>query len=286
MRGVAHIGVLKVLEAEGYLSCVKEIAGISAGSLFGLLFCCGYSLGDIERLALQFDFAKLRTLDVDSVLQFPETYGLDSGDGLEKFISAILKHQGLSPDLTFRQLAEVRPVRLRCFATELQTARGREFSLEASPDVPVRVGIRASMSLPILYVPVPDSRAGRPESSGLLMDGGLLNNLPLAFLTPEEIQETWAVLFTTEAKGSPEPVRDIWDIARYIYDAAFLMKTRPYLEHYKDHIICVPTDEFSSVNFEITAEDRQALMDRAGAQARAFLRAWSARPPARRYSIS
>ena len=57
------------------------------------------------------------------------------------------------------------------------------------------------------------------------------------------------------------------------------------LEHYKDNIICVPTDEFSSVNFEITAEERQALMDRAGAQARAFLRAWSTRPPARRYSI-
>ena len=283
VRGVAHIGVLKVLQAEGLLGCVREIVGISAGSLFGLLVCCGYSLADAERLALQFDFGKLRTLDIDSVLKFPTTYGLDSGDGLEKFITAILKHQGLSPEITFRELAACRPIRLRCFATELQTARGREFSVQTTPDVPVRIGIRASMSLPILYVPVPDFQS---DSAALLMDGGLLNNLPLAFLTPEEIRDTWAVLFTTKPEGEAQKITDIWDVARYIYDAAFLMKTKPFLEYYSDHIICVPTHDFSSVNFEITSEQRSALIARAAEEARKFLKAGTSRPPTRRMSIS
>jgi predicted acylesterase/phospholipase RssA len=118
------------------------------------------------------------------------------------------------------------------------------------------------------------------------MDGGLLNNLPLAFLSPEEIRDTWAVLFTSKPEGDPKQVKDIWDVARYIYDAAFLMKTKPFLEHYSDHIICVPTHDFSSVNFEITPEERTALIQRAGEQAKAFLKAGTARPPTRRYSIS
>jgi len=39
-RGLAHIGVLKVLEEEGLAA--EFVAGTSVGSLIGALYCCGY----------------------------------------------------------------------------------------------------------------------------------------------------------------------------------------------------------------------------------------------------
>jgi NTE family protein len=56
----------------------------------------------------------------------------------------------------------------------------KEMSYEKTPDMSVAKAIRASMSLPILYTPVKDG-------DSLLVDGGLLHNLPLAFLKEEEI---------------------------------------------------------------------------------------------------
>ncbi len=41
-RGLAHIGVFKVLEEEGIP--VSHVAGTSAGSLMGALFCAGPDL--------------------------------------------------------------------------------------------------------------------------------------------------------------------------------------------------------------------------------------------------
>lgn len=289
MRGVAHVGVFQELAAQGLLGCVKEVVGISAGSLFGLFWVLGYSLADCERLALEFDFTRLRTIDVDKILDFPFTFGLDSGEGLERLIRSLLRHQSFSEDLTFAELAAARPVALRCFATELQTGRVREFSAAKTPDVPVRVGLRASMSLPILYTPV---AAPEPDVQTLLVDGGLLNNLPLAFLTPEEIAETWAVLFVAgggAAASQSRPVDSVLEFFRYMYDAALLMKTLPFTQAYKDHLICIDTHDFNSVNFDITHEERMELLQKARKATLDFLgkrRRRGGGAAARRFSVA
>jgi NTE family protein len=43
--GFAHVGVLKALTEAGF--CPEAVAGTSAGSLFGALFCAGLSWQDI-----------------------------------------------------------------------------------------------------------------------------------------------------------------------------------------------------------------------------------------------
>jgi len=53
-RGFAHIGVIKVLEEEGI--DVDVIGGTSMGSVVGGLYAMGYSIYDIERMALTQDW--------------------------------------------------------------------------------------------------------------------------------------------------------------------------------------------------------------------------------------
>ena len=56
VRGIAHAGVMRALRDAGFLAHVKEVIGISAGSLFALLWALEYSVEQIEQLSLAFDF--------------------------------------------------------------------------------------------------------------------------------------------------------------------------------------------------------------------------------------
>jgi predicted acylesterase/phospholipase RssA len=278
VRGVAHVGVMKGLADAGMLSCVKEMIGISAGSLFSLLWVLGYTLDELERLATEFDFTLLRNIEPESVFAFPDTYGLDSGEALEKLILSILRQKGFSPNATFADIHKLCPVHLRCYATELQTSRIREFSTSLTPNVEVRLAIRASMSLPFFYTPVKD-----PESDALLVDGGLLNNLPMVFLQEHQLRETWGVIFHA-TKRSIQPVKDLTEFLRHIYDGATLMRSSLFLDRYGDRVIKIPTDEFGALSFGESKESRLQLIELAREKTLEFL--YSKTKPLRRFSAA
>ena len=88
VRCVAHVGVLKALDNYGLLRCVKEVTGISAGAFFSLLFSLQYTIDQIERLSLEMDFTVLGNIEPEDVLMFPLTFGLNSGESIERLIAS------------------------------------------------------------------------------------------------------------------------------------------------------------------------------------------------------
>lgn len=53
-RGLAHIGVLKALEEQGIT--IDAIAGTSMGAVVGGLYAAGYSVAELEQLALELNW--------------------------------------------------------------------------------------------------------------------------------------------------------------------------------------------------------------------------------------
>ena len=271
---MAHVGVLKALRAKGLLSCVKEVTGISAGAFFALLYVLEYTVEQMERLATEMDFSTLGTIDPEDILLFPLTFGLNSGEGIERLIASILKQKGFSPDVTF---AELSGTKFRCYATELQTTRVKEMSARATPDMKVVTAVRASMSFPLMFSPVKDGNT-------LLVDGGLLHNLPLVFLTEQEIQETLCVFFAVKPRPTAEPVEQVLDFVKYMYEAAIDMRNRPYLKKYRDRLIIVNTDDFNGLNFSEGRDKRSQLIDAAYKTTEQFF--MYSKAPLRRFSAS
>jgi len=281
MKCVAHVGVMKAFKKANMLHCLKEMIGISGGAFFCLLYVLGYTLDEIERLSIEFDFSVLRTIEPDSKFMFPITFGLDPGNSIERLIHSVLRQKGFGPDTTFRDLADHYPIGLRCYATELQTSKVREFSVKASPHTKIVFAIHASMALPVLYTPVKD-----PDSPILLVDGGILHNLPLVFLNQQETAETIGILFTGgEDEGqseSQEPT--IIDICRYIYNTVNVMRTLPYIEKYKENLITINLGSQTAFNFEETPASRAGLIEAAMKQANTFIYGFRFSRPARRFS--
>ncbi|HEX4601512.1 MAG TPA: patatin-like phospholipase family protein [Gemmatimonadales bacterium] len=178
-RGLAHIGVLKVLEEAGVP--VQVVTGTSMGSVVGGLYAVGYSAAQLDTIATAIDWYGLltdsvarRDLPVERKLtadRYLLTLPIDrSGLHLPRGVVAGQRISQLLSGLTwsvhsienFRQL----PRGFAAVATDLETGKGVVLDHGFLPDA-----LRASMALPSLFTPV--------ELSGkALIDGGVVRNLP------------------------------------------------------------------------------------------------------------
>jgi len=149
-RGLAHIGVIKVLEEEG-IHC-DLIAGTSMGAFIGALYAADVPIHRIEETALAIDWRRLTRL-LDPVLP---TSGLIDGKKLMAFMAELL------PVRTFEELT----IPLAITATDIETG---EAIIIRKGDL--LEGLRAGLAFPGIFSPV---RFG----NRFLVDGGLCQPVP------------------------------------------------------------------------------------------------------------
>ena len=152
LRGLAHIGVLKVLEREEIP--VFAIAGTSMGGLIGAAYAAGLSAADLEaemlRLARPNEIIKL----VDWI---PGRGSLLRGNKIHSYFVELLGGNRFFSELT---------TPLALVATDMNS--GQEVVLRNGA---VANAMRATMSVPGVFAPF-------VIGNYRLADGGLLNNVP------------------------------------------------------------------------------------------------------------
>ena len=148
-RGIAHVGVLKVLRQHGIP--VDVIAGTSAGALVGGAYAAGLSLEELEAWARGLRWRDFGRMTLSKL-------GVQSNARLEEMIRARF------PVTRFENL----PLPFAAVAADLHT--GEAVVLSGKGDL--ARAIRASCAIPGWYVPVRDKRNRQ------LVDGGLVANIP------------------------------------------------------------------------------------------------------------
>jgi len=184
-RGLAHIGVLEVLEKEGIP--IDMIAGTSMGALIGALYAMEKDASLIKKRALDLDWKGVTAL-VD--LTLPKS-GLFSGKRVTNLLNRFMG------DPEFKDLS----IPLSCVATDIIS--GDEVVINEGS---VLEAIRASISIPIIFTVV-------KRHERYLVDGGLVNPVPVSVLktmgadfiiavdvTPDRIERANYLLKNEEAK--------------------------------------------------------------------------------------
>ncbi|MFZ5655291.1 MAG: patatin-like phospholipase family protein [Pseudomonadota bacterium] len=177
-RGLAHIGVIRWLEENGY--DIQAIAGCSMGALVGGLHAAGRLNAYSDWLLAQSPRDLLGLID----LSFQRTGGLIAGERLGRILSE------LTGDLRIEDL----PIRFTAVAANLEN--GREVWLTQGP---LLDALRASFAIPMVFPPV-------AHRSGLLVDGGILNPVPIAPTLGDATDLTIAVHVSGElGRAAPAP---------------------------------------------------------------------------------
>ena len=187
-KGLAHVGVIKVLEEAGVR--IDYIAGTSMGAVIGGLYASGYNAQQLDSIIKKIDFTRIIqddvprsaktfyekedaeryaiTLPFDSFkISFPQS--LSKGQNSYNLLAQILDH--VSDIDKFKDL----PIPFFCIATD--ATNGKQVILDQGylPEA-----ISASGALPSLFSPI-------ILGDKLLIDGGITNNYPVDDLRAKDV---------------------------------------------------------------------------------------------------
>jgi NTE family protein len=179
-RGIAHIGVLRVLEQEGIP--VHVVAGTSVGALIGASYCSGLTPDELHRIARTVRFTTFARWTISRC-------GFASNDRMVSFLERILKVK------TFEELR----IPLGVTATDFNTGEGVVFHAGSIVDP-----VRASCAYPGMFLPV--EIGGR-----YLVDGMLSHPVPTRPLRDMGADRVIAIhLKGTWSSGGPP--RHLFDV--------------------------------------------------------------------------
>jgi NTE family protein len=153
-RGFAHIGVIKVLEANGIKPNI--IVGTSAGSVIGSIYASGISASELQQIAIDLDEATITDWTNPFVGKLG---GMIKGDALQNKINVLVKNRSI----------EQMKIPLAIVATDLKTGNPILFQRGDTGQA-----VRASSSVPGIFMPT--NILGKEY-----VDGGLSSPVPIKF---------------------------------------------------------------------------------------------------------
>jgi len=227
-RGIAHLGVLEVLEREEIRPAY--VAGVSAGAVVGALYCAGYSVAQLQAMASELKWSRL-------IQPCWPRLSLFRTARLEERLNELLGGK------TFEQL----PLPLAVVAVDIATSEA--LTLHAGN---VARAVCASCAMPGILSPVEwDGR--------LLVDGGVLNDVPVTPLREMGADYVIASALAKPRRSRPRP-RSIFRMWSSMLDTvARLTEREAFLA---DCMIQPDVERFSLTDFghsdELLASGRQA----------------------------
>ncbi|HET7089278.1 MAG TPA: patatin-like phospholipase family protein [Anaerolineae bacterium] len=181
-KGIAHVGVLKALK--GADVPIDLVAGSSAGSLFGAMFCAGKSIDEIIAFAKELKkIIQLRGGLWDVAI--PPISGLIHGRKTAHFLDKALGGK------TFDDL------RIPLYIVAADITVGEQVVFNWGP---VSDAVRASIGIPGIFAPW-------PWNGRYLVDGGVVNPVPISVLREHGADRVIvsSVVRTPEERGQVPP---------------------------------------------------------------------------------
>ncbi|MFA5326758.1 MAG: patatin-like phospholipase family protein [Prolixibacteraceae bacterium] len=159
-RGIAHIGAIEELEKQGFE--IQSVAGTSMGALVGGIFALG-KLAEFKKWICTLDKMKVFSL-VDFTIS---SQGLVKGDRVMNTMKEFISDANIE-DLDIAYAA---------VAADIVNKKEVVFTSGS-----IYEAIRASIAIPTVFTPV-------KTGTGLLVDGGIINNIPIGHVrrTPGDI---------------------------------------------------------------------------------------------------
>lgn len=161
MRGIAHFGALA--ELERYTTKTRFFVGTSAGSIAACVACLGLRAKDVfDACILPHAYEKKLQIHL-----LTKEFGIDAGTSLDALIASIVP-EGLTFSDIFRDTNRV----LSVIATDVTSSSMAIFDPIRTPDMPVRLALRMSCSVPFLFTAV-------TYDDHVFVDGALTSAFPI-----------------------------------------------------------------------------------------------------------
>lgn len=227
-RGISYIGVIKAIEELNILEDLENIIGVSSGAIFALMIALGFNSKNLESLMYALSLDHIMNVDSDNIFNVITTYGIDNGDNITRVFKIIIRKILKSENATFKDLYLKNPsFKLLILGTNLTEKRNEIFSFDTTPDMPLYIAMRITVSIPLYFEPV--------NYDGCeYIDGAFTNNFPIN-LFEEKVKNTLGILLSE--KSSYRYSRSLSDYTYKIIDCILSSPQNHFKNIYNENTI-------------------------------------------------
>ena len=193
VRGLAYTGALQVLEENGVLKNIENIAGSSAGAIAGLMVALNYNSREIDSVLNKLKIGDFNDgkFFVGKIRRIRKEYGVFKGDKIEDWLSSLIFEKTGNENITFEELHQLHVndktfKNFFCTGTNISGQKVEILSWKTWPKMKLKTAVHISTSIPFYFVPVAIDSEGNEVSlsdttvsHSLFVDGGMLSNFPI-----------------------------------------------------------------------------------------------------------
>ena len=173
--GIAMLGALHRLREAGRLARVTRWVGASVGSIVASLLLSGYTPLTVYKVLEGLDFAGFAgDVNGDNVLGFFDTMGAMEPDGILRLFDVMLRKQGYDDTVTLAEFDARTGHTLVIAGYNVTRGETVAFSAQTHPRMSLRLAVRISISVPILFRPV-------MYEGEMYVDGAVMEHVPTRF---------------------------------------------------------------------------------------------------------
>jgi NTE family protein len=262
VKGVAFYGAILALEERNLLADVKNIIGSSAGSIIALALAINLSSADIKEILNDADFNKFldkRWGVFNKLYHFITNYGMYKGDYFFDYIGKILEKYTCNKDLTFKELFDQYGNNLVITGTNVDKGIVEYFNHENNPDMPVRLAVRISISIPFIFEAV-------KYNGDLFVDGGVLENYPFNYFKDYDNTIGFKLVGNNSKRDNiinhyNHDIRNIKDYSLYMIKALSNQIERLHIsDKYWSRTITINSLGIDATDFDLSESHKEKLI--------------------------
>ena len=250
--GTAHLGAVKILEEYGYK--FDYFVGSSIGAFIATVLACRCPSNQFEELIKDLDYSKI-TSGTNIIFELKDLYqhkGLHSTDNLRKMYSEVVKKITGNENITFIEVYTKYGTHLAMTATLLSNKSTVYFDHLTSPNMSVVDACIHSATVPFLF------------ESTQYVDGGLLDNYPIKYLTKLIPIESIIGLNFFKDQQDQEINNDqsFYNFSCEIFSMLFQQAFKLHLtKSEKNQTIWINTFDIGSFNFNLSQQQKTSLFE-------------------------
>ena len=289
IKAIGFAGALKAAAEAGYTEW-HRVAGTSAGAITAMALAVGYDAYGVKEQLDAFDFAKIAdyggAFGVGRIENLIVRDALTHGKVLTRFIEQLLR-AAPRPATKFGELdgrlqvigSDLAHVRMVVFPEDVALYVDGDGKPLDPDEFSIAEAVRISAGFPYFFPPL-KLRDKVTDKEGVLVDGGVVSAYPVfLFDSPKPKHPTWGFrLFSGFAPERPT-YKQIGGLAwplnmvEAILDTSMNAFDKLEMQAFGNRTIAIPTGDVSTLDFALSAEQKQFLYDSGDQAAKSFFAA-------------
>jgi predicted acylesterase/phospholipase RssA len=247
IKGIGHLGALKVLYENKLLTYITTIVGSSIGGIIGALYCAGYKGDELFVIIESLNLSNLINLNPSNIFN---SYGLDDGSKLMHIIDKLLSEKNISSKITFKEFFELTKIKLIITASCLNDKQVYYISYLSHPNMSLLIGLRMTSSIPLIFMPV-------IYENKFFVDGACMDNYPIK-LFENDINSTIGIYLRTKIVSKTK-INNMEDYLFDLFECISESVTCELLRGYENNTIVIDLEDISLTNSNITKEIKKNM---------------------------